>query len=58
MPRGLKASGMFRGDDPWLFLPIRRLAQARDGARMPGASKAASSIGLSMPGGHLVRNAA
>ena len=30
----------------------------RDGARMPGASKAALSIGLSLPDGHLVRNAA
>ena len=53
-----EASGMFRGDNPWLFLLIRRLARARDGTRVPGASKAALSIGLSLPDGHLVRNAA
>jgi hypothetical protein len=49
---------MSRGDNPRLFLLIRRLARARDGARMPGASKAALSIGLSLPDGHLIRDGA
>jgi hypothetical protein len=50
---------MFRGHSPSLVLliddywPRRRASQ-----RMPRVSKAALSIGLSLPDGHLVRNAA
>ena len=58
--RGLKASGVLRGGNPWLCFCSDRegLARARDGAWMPGASKGALSIGLSLPAGALGRNAA
>ena len=51
---------MFRDHNPWLFCPSDDYWPGRgEGERMPDASKAAAlSIGLSLPDGHLARNAA
>jgi hypothetical protein len=59
LPRGLKASRISGPQPVAVTAHLCNLWRGRgDGERMPGTGKATLSIGLSLPDGHLVRNAA